>query len=69
MPNKETERIVNISELEEMIQSARLKVISVCKIAEADGNDVLVSLLQEIQNDLTECESFNFVLERRTIRE
>ena len=61
MQTVESERIVNISELVEKIQRARLTLIAVKKSTVFDGR------LDDVINDLWECEHFDFVLERRKI--
>ena len=61
MQTVECERIVNISELAKKIQSARLKLIAIKK------STVFDSRLDDVINELWECEHFDFVLERRKI--
>lgn len=66
---KETERIVNISKLEKMLQSARLDLIVIQKKAESEGNTELTAALQKVQEKLLKCENFEFLLERRKVRD
>ena len=66
---KETERIVNISDLEKMIQKARLDVIALKKYTEKKGQTEIAELLNEIADTLLKCENFEFLLERRKIKE
>lgn len=64
-----SERIINISELEKKIQSVRGGVLAVKKKAEAENNQSLVQAMDRIQQQLFECENFEFVLERRKFKE
>ena len=66
---KETERIVNISELQKMIQKARLDVIALKKHTEKKGDKETTEFLSEIAYVLWKCENFEFILERRKIKE
>lgn len=66
---KETERIVNISDLERMIQKARLDVIALKKYTEKKGQTEIAERLNEIADTLWKCENFEFLLERRKIKE
>lgn len=65
---KETERIVNISELEKMIQKARLDVIALKNHTEKKGDKETTEFLSEIADALWKCENFEFILERRKIK-
>ena len=63
----ESERITNISELEKIIQSARVDVVWL-KTAIEDGNvDTMAHLVGQIDLKLHQMEAFNFNMERRTI--
>lgn len=65
---KETERIVNISELEKMIQHARLQVIDIKKAVENNASaSEIAEMLDAVQKQLLNCENFEFVLERRIV--
>lgn len=64
-----SERIINIRELEKKIQSARVGVLAVKKKAEAENDQSLVQAMDRIQQQLFECENFEFVLERRKVKE
>ena len=65
---KETERIVNISELEKDIQNARVQVINIKKAVQNKASDsVIIEMLNSVQKQLSECENFEFVLEQRKV--
>ena len=65
---KETERIVNISELEKEIQNARIQVINIKKAVQNKASDsVIIEMLNGVQKQLSECENFEFVIERRKV--
>ncbi len=61
MQTIESERIINITELVEKIQKARLALIAIKKSTVFDGR------LDGVINELWECEHFDFVLERRKV--
>lgn len=61
----ETERIVNIGELERGIQRARLKLIAIKETV--TDNDSLKDSLNAVINDLFDCEHFDFLLEHRKV--
>lgn len=61
----ETERIVNIGELERGIQSARLQLIAIKETV--TDNDSLKDALSAVINDLFDCEHFDFLLEHRKV--
>lgn len=68
---KEIYQIVNISDLEKKIQKTRIEVMNILiQIKEKQLTEMqIVELLENIQNTLFECESFEFVLERRLLKD
>ena len=65
---KETERIVNISELEKDIQNARLQVIDIKKAVKNNAPaSKITEMLNGVQTQLSECENFEFVIEQRKV--
>lgn len=65
---KETERIVNISELEKDIRSAQLQIIDIKKAVENNASaSEIAEMLNGVQKQLSECENFEFVIEQRKV--
>lgn len=61
----ETERIVNIGELERKIQNSRLHLIAIKETVTDD--DSLKNALNSVIQELYECQKFDFVLEHRKV--
>lgn len=67
MKQIESERVVNIAELEQMIGYARADVAFLKKALEKDNKEGAMLLVERLDLKLHEMEVFNFVIERRVI--
>lgn len=63
----ESERITNISELEQIIQSARTDAIYLKKAIKDDNKETSIHLIEQLDLKLHQMEAFDFNIERRTI--
>lgn len=63
----ETERITNISELEEIIRDARADAIYLKKAVKDGNKETEIYLVEQIDLKLHQMEAFNFNLERRVV--
>ena len=69
MPKIESERIINIADLEELIINARFDMIHL-KNALKDGNqEASKHLVEQLDLKLHKMEAFEFIIERRIISE
>lgn len=67
MKQIESERVVNIAELEQMIGYARADVTFLKKALEKDNKEGAMLLVERLDLKLHEMEVFDFVIERRVI--
>ena len=63
----ETERIVNIAELEQIVRDARVDIISLKKALKNGNKEASKHLTEQLDLKLHRMEAFEFVLERRTM--
>lgn len=63
----EAERIVNISELEQIVRDARVDIICLKESLKDDKKEAANHLMEQLDLKLHKMEAFNFVLERRII--
>ena len=63
----ESERITNLSELEQIIQSARVNALYLKKAIKADDKESSAHLVEQLDLKLHQMEAFDFNIERRTI--
>ena len=63
----ETERIVNIAELEQIVRDARVDMISLKHALKNENKEASKHLTEQLDLKLHRMEAFEFVLERRTI--
>ena len=67
MKEIETERIVNLADLEQIIRDARVDMISLKQALKNDNKEASKHLTEQLDLKLHRMEAFEFVLERRTI--
>lgn len=67
MKQIESERVVNIAELEQMIRYARADVAFLKKALAKDNKEGAMLLVERLDLKLHEMEVFDFVIERRVI--
>lgn len=63
----ESERIVNIAELEQLIKDARMDVMHLKQSLQNDNKEASKHLIEQLDLKLHSMEAFDFVLERRTV--
>ena len=63
----ESERIVNIAELEQLIKDARMDVMHLKQSLQNDNKEASKHLVEQLDLKLHSMEAFDFVLERRTV--
>ena len=63
----ETERIVNISDLENLIRDARIYADTLKKALQEDCKETSIRIAEKLDLKLHEMEAFDFILERRKI--
>ena len=63
----ESERIVNISELEQLIKDARMDMMHLKQSLQNDNKEASKHLVEQLDLKLHSMEAFDFVLERRTV--
>ena len=63
----ESERIVNISELEQLIKDARMDMMHLKQSLQNDNKEASKHLIEQLDLKLHSMEAFDFVLERRTV--
>lgn len=63
----ETERIVNLAELEQFIRDARVDIAYLKQALKNDNKESSKHLVEQLDLKLHSMEAFDFVIERRTI--
>ena len=63
----ESERIVNIAELEQLIKDARMDMMHLKQSLQNDNKEASKHLVEQLDLKLHSMEAFDFVLERRTV--
>lgn len=69
MPQIESERIVNIADLEQLIRDARFDMVHLKNLLKDGNQEASKHLVEQLDLKLHRMEAFEFVIERRTIFE